>query len=179
MLDTESAFIADESITPEVIGKFKTASYSFVGPLTTGALLGGASEADLRSIEKFAESLGIAYQLRDDLLGVFGDEKATGKSATSDITEGKHTLLIEQFEIAANPIQKAAFYKAFHNPIATAAEIETARTMLVESGAKASVENRIEQLGTEADALIESLEIPDEYKKAFHQLVDDCLKRAS
>lgn len=72
----------------------KTAQYTFVGPLTIGVLLAGAKKNQLESLGKFGMSCGTVYQLQDDYLGVFGDEKILGKSTLSDMREGKNTILI-------------------------------------------------------------------------------------
>lgn len=178
LIDTESAFLDDESITPDVVARFKTAGYSFISPLSMGALLGGASEIELKNIETIGEQLGVAYQLRDDLLGVFGDEAVTGKSTSTDIIEGKHTFLVDQFESLANPIQKATFYEAFHNPQATKISLAAAREVLEESGAKKAVEAQIDQLGTAAKETIKKLQTSQSYQEALLNLVDDCLQRA-
>jgi len=74
--------------------RLKTASYSVAGPLAVGATLAGADEPMLAAINRYGHSAGLAYQIQDDILGVFGDEAVTGKSAASDIEENKNTLLI-------------------------------------------------------------------------------------
>ncbi len=75
------------------IFRLKTAKYTIVGPLQLGAILGGGDEKLMEKLRKFGESLGIAFQIQDDILGIFGDEETLGKSVTSDIEEGKVTLL--------------------------------------------------------------------------------------
>jgi geranylgeranyl pyrophosphate synthase len=77
LLDSESGFL--NSVSAEVIARYKTASYSFISPITMGATLGGASQHEVRLLKQFSEYLGVGYQLRDDLLGVFGDGEKTGK----------------------------------------------------------------------------------------------------
>lgn len=72
----------------------KTAKYTIEGPLHLGALLAGACEDDLSKISEFAVPLGVAFQIHDDILGVFGEEEITGKPIFSDIEEGKKTLLV-------------------------------------------------------------------------------------
>lgn len=72
---------------------YKTAYYTFIMPLTVGAVLGGARGSLLKNLENFGFSVGLAFQLRDDVLGVFGDSEETGKSNKSDILKGKKTLL--------------------------------------------------------------------------------------
>ncbi len=73
--------------------KYKTAKYSFEAPLHLGAILGGATTKQLSSLSHYAIPAGLAFQIRDDLLGVFGSRKEIGKPVDSDIREGKQTLL--------------------------------------------------------------------------------------
>ena len=73
---------------------YKSAKYSVEAPLAIGAALGGATPAQLAALREFGLPLGVAYQLRDDLLGVFGDPEVTGKPAGDDLREGKRTVLI-------------------------------------------------------------------------------------
>jgi geranylgeranyl diphosphate synthase type I len=73
---------------------YKSAKYSIEAPLLIGASLGGASDGQLETLREFGLPLGIAYQLRDDLLGVFGDSAVTGKPSGDDLREGKRTVLV-------------------------------------------------------------------------------------
>ena len=73
---------------------YKSAKYSVESPLALGATLAGASPTQLESLREFGLPLGIAYQLRDDILGVFGDSLLTGKPSGDDLREGKRTVLI-------------------------------------------------------------------------------------
>ena len=80
---------------------YKTAHYTFVMPLIVGATLGGGNVKLLALLKKYGEPVGLAFQLRDDVLGVFGDSGETGKSSESDIVEGKKTLLyLKALELA-------------------------------------------------------------------------------
>jgi geranylgeranyl diphosphate synthase type II len=74
--------------------ELKTAVYSFEAPLQSGALLAGAGDEAVERLGEFGRRIGIAFQLTDDLLGMFGDPAVTGKSATADLREGKQTALI-------------------------------------------------------------------------------------
>lgn len=177
LLDSEIAFLPEGAITAEVISRYKTASYSFVGPLTTGAVLAEAPETDINILKEFAIIVGIGYQFRDDILGMFGDTKLTGKSTTTDIKEGKRTYLIEQFETVANDTQKELFFSIFHQPEASDQEIETAKNILIESGALQSVEDRIEQLRQQAFEKISQLSLSEDGKSMYEGLVNHCLKR--
>jgi geranylgeranyl diphosphate synthase type I len=74
----------------------KTGSYTVRGPLRLGALMGNASDEQLRALERFGRPVGIAFQLRDDLLGTYGDAGATGKPSGNDLREGKNTALVAE-----------------------------------------------------------------------------------
>jgi geranylgeranyl diphosphate synthase type I len=109
MLDVEvslkrNGFDEQDSIK---ISHYKTAHYTIIGPMQLGAILAGAEGELLEKIEEFGKNLGIAFQIQDDILGVFGDEKTLGKSVTSDVEEGKNTLLISHALKHADTKQKA------------------------------------------------------------------------
>jgi len=72
----------------------KTSNYTIKNPLQAGAALGGVKEKDRSWINEFGKQLGIGFQVADDILGVYGDPKVTGKSADSDIYSGKATFLM-------------------------------------------------------------------------------------
>ncbi|WP_405217409.1 polyprenyl synthetase family protein [Agrococcus sp. Ld7] len=74
---------------------YKSAKYSVEAPLTLGALLAGAAPAQLDALAGYGLPVGVAFQMRDDLLGVFGDPEVTGKPAGDDLREGKRTVLVE------------------------------------------------------------------------------------
>lgn len=80
----------------EILGMYKnkTAKYTVEGPLHLGAILAGASEELLSALSAYSIPLGIAFQIQDDILGIFGSEKRLGKPVGSDIEEGKITLLV-------------------------------------------------------------------------------------
>jgi geranylgeranyl pyrophosphate synthase len=96
LLDTEAAFLPQESGVSLRIAELKTAHYSFVTTMQMGALLAGADAQDIEVLKRAGMAIGCAYQLADDLLGMFGDEQLSGKSASGDLAEGKRTYLIER-----------------------------------------------------------------------------------
>ena len=79
---------------PLQMARLKTAVYSFESPLKAGAILAGADNAIVETLGDFGRDVGIAYQIADDILGVFGDEESTGKTNWGDLREGKRTALI-------------------------------------------------------------------------------------
>lgn len=140
LMDTEASFMPDY-YDPMVINRYKTASYSFVGPLLTGAPLAGRSSADRKALERCGEQFGIAYQLRDDYLGVFGDEKSTGKSTYGDLREGKKTYLIEQYALLSNQSASELTAAGFGDASASDETLQALKDDIARSGAtKANAE---------------------------------------
>ncbi len=140
---------------PEVTYALKTASYTVRGPLLLGALLGGAKPATLSALSCFATPAGVAFQLRDDLLGVFGSPKETGKPAGNDLSAGKRTPLVLAGFRRARGKGHRLLKRVFGNPGASAADIARAVEVLDSCGARASVEARIAALEASAIAALQ------------------------
>jgi len=119
----------------------KTATYTVTAPLQIGATLGGGSKKKLQAIEKFGLPVGIAFQLRDDELGMFSDEKTLGKPADSDLKEGKNTLLFVKALERGNEEQKKFLKYAHGNPNLTLKEVEKVRRLLIDTEALAYSQN--------------------------------------
>ena len=179
LLDTESAFRPFESIDALSISRTKTAHYSFVTPLLMGARLADVSPEVCAQLEAFGEKLGIAYQLVDDLLGVFGSEDVTGKSALNDLREAKHTLLIEEFKRRANQEQQQQFEELFGNKSLTQDTAHTLRNLIVESGAKQAVDELIDRYSHDARHILAEIAMPDIFKAHFESLLNTALKRVA
>jgi geranylgeranyl diphosphate synthase type I len=143
----------------ETIHALKTASYTVTGPLLLGAALAGASDAECAAMERFGRPLGIAFQLRDDLLGVFGDPSATGKPIWNDIRQGKRTSLIA--ELRGNDVAAAALVRAFGKADATAGDLEAVVRAMEETGARRRVEARVRELCDEARRALDTMTLSD------------------
>ncbi|MGB2787499.1 MAG: polyprenyl synthetase family protein [Candidatus Saccharimonadaceae bacterium] len=178
LLDTETAFRGVGRADAYTVALYKTAHYSFVGPLVMGAELAGASKDVIDSLRSFGEKLGTAFQLQDDLLGVYGDSAETGKSTSSDIVEGKRTHMIELFEDLADEQQRHEFSEIFHKVDASDEEIDKARALLDASGARIAVEEKIESLRAQAVGALDVVGINDDVRTAFVQLADRATKRS-
>ena len=114
----------------------KTARYSIEGPLHLGWLLAGGDEEVLKLYSEFAIPVGIAYQIQDDILGVFGDEQAIGKPVGSDIAEGKYTLLVAKAMELGTGSQKDELRRILGiGEGITGQDIEVFRNLLTETGA--------------------------------------------
>ncbi|SFK35967.1 polyprenyl synthetase family protein [Amycolatopsis sacchari] len=146
-LDVHTQVTGDAS--PEAalrVSRLKTAAYTVERPLHLGAALAGAGDAQVAALRRFGRDLGIAFQLRDDLLGVFGDPSVTGKPAGDDLREGKRTLLIALGLRRADPPRADVITHALGNPLLSEKDIDDVRAVLREVGAVPAVEERIEHL---------------------------------
>ena len=150
-LDVLTQACGDE--TPEAalqIDRYKTAAYTVERPLHLGAAIAGADPALIGAYRRFGADIGIAFQLRDDLLGMFGDPSITGKPAGDDLREGKRTLLLAYGLRAADEKNQTGaaevLRSAIGNPQVNEHTVTTVRELLTEIGAVAEVERRISTL---------------------------------
>lgn len=163
----------DPVAVAERVVEFKTARYTVIRPLQYGAALAGADPATLEGLARLGSPLGRAFQLRDDLLGVFGDEARTGKPAGDDLREGKRTVLVAE-ALAVEP----RILDFLGRPL-SAPELERARALLVDCGALARVEERIGADGERARAALSRLDVTTEGRTALGALIEVCLVRES
>jgi geranylgeranyl diphosphate synthase type I len=137
----------------EAMHDLKTGSYTVRGPLLLGAALAGAPHALRAGLERFAAPIGIAFQLRDDLLGTFGDPAETGKPVGNDLVAGKRTALVAEAHRLASEQELSALVRVLGRADASLAEIRAATGALVSSGARRAVEDRLHALCDEAEAI--------------------------
>jgi geranylgeranyl diphosphate synthase type I len=128
----------------ERVHALKSASYSTRAPVAMGAHLAGATAEQVEALRAFAEPLGVAFQLRDDVLGTFGDEATMGKPAGGDLRAGKRTAVV--VEALAHAPARAALDRVLGRAEASDADLRAAIDAIAASGAKARVEARIEEL---------------------------------
>jgi geranylgeranyl diphosphate synthase type I len=125
------------------VATFKSSKYSVERPLQFGAAIGGANQELLGKLSEFGIPLGIAFQLRDDLLGVFGDEAETGKPSGGDLIEGKRTALIALSLAGMSHQDATAFTACFGRSDASRDEIELMQALITASGGIEGVEELI------------------------------------
>lgn len=138
----------DDPNLATTISRLKTGSYSVEGPLLVGATLGGVTDAAARALRNFARPLGEAFQLTDDLMGLFGDPAETGKDAEGDIRKGKPTPLISSALTMASGGQRREILAIWGNPEATAGDLDRLRSAVRDSGALNAMSGRIRTLIT-------------------------------
>lgn len=130
----------------EAMHDLKTGSYTVRGPLLLGATLAGARPAAMRALERYARPLGIAFQLRDDLLGAFGDPAATGKPTGSDIRSGKKTMLASEALSRVSPAERRAIADTLGRRDASDESVAAVTRLYETSGARTAVERRLDEL---------------------------------
>lgn len=141
VVDEPSGAIAAERALR--VARYKSAKYTIERPLHLGGVLAGASPELLAGYSAYGLPLGEAFQLRDDLLGVYGDPAVTGKPAGDDLREGKHTVLVALAEQRASPDQAATLRRLLGDPGLDAEGVQACRQVITESGALAEVEELI------------------------------------
>lgn len=137
-----------------LVARYKSAKYTVERPLHIGASLAGAPPNLIATLSAYGLPLGEAFQLRDDVLGVFGDPQTTGKPAGDDLREGKQTYLIASAFQRASAAQWEQLNAGLGDPDLTADDVDRLRDIIIETGAFAETEKRIEAGTNEAlDAL--------------------------
>ncbi|HWD06382.1 MAG TPA: polyprenyl synthetase family protein [Amycolatopsis sp.] len=183
-LDVRTQAVGDAS--PEAalrIDRLKTAAYTVQRPLHLGAALAGADDELVATLLEFGGDVGVAFQLRDDLLGVFGDPSVTGKPAGDDLREGKRTLLValglqladERGDGAAKQVIADAIGKADLSDTA----VDTVRDALTGVGAVAAVERHIDDLTGSAMAALDRAHLAEPAPAALAELVGKATRRTS
>ncbi|MER7796323.1 polyprenyl synthetase family protein [Microbacterium sp. NPDC096154] len=156
--------------------RHKTAIYSFAAPLRAGAVLAGASEGSQDALSRIGEQLGLLYQLRDDMLGVFGDERHTGKSIEGDLREGKRTLLVA---LAEGHPQWLAVRHLFGSETLDREGAARLRDALVSSGARDRAETLIRRQREQLSRRIEVAPLPLALREHLAVLADTCVERVA
>jgi geranylgeranyl diphosphate synthase, type I len=162
--------------TAMTVLRYKSAKYSIERPLQVGAALAGASAETLAQLSAFGLPLGEAFQLRDDLLGVFGDPSVTGKPAGDDLVEGKRTVLVALALDAAPPAQAAELDAALGTPL-SASDVDRLRRIIDDSGAHAQVEAVIEQLGGMALGALDRADLDADAREVLRGLAGAVTQR--
>jgi geranylgeranyl diphosphate synthase type II len=154
----------------------KTAAYSVAGPLMTGALLAGGGDDLLTVLAEYGRLVGIAFQLGDDLLGVFGTEDVTGKSIVSDLRQGKETSLIA---FARRTPRWTELTSALGRSDLTPDAASGLANVLEECGARRFVERLLTQHVERAIAVLDSPAVPAALAEQLGDVARSCVGRIS
>lgn len=165
-LDVLGQASGDESAEAALrVCALKSASYTVQRPLELGAEIAGAAPEAVAALRRFGSDIGVAFQLRDDLLGVFGDPEVTGKPAGDDLREGKRTVLVaEAFDAAQRRDDVTAAEElrtALGDPDLTGGDVQRVQEALCRVGADAAVERRISDLTGSAMHALHSADLAE------------------
>ena len=163
----------------ETVIRFKSAKYTIERPLHLGAAIAGASPNLMQVLTNYGLALGEAFQLRDDVLGVFGDSSITGKPTGDDLREGKQTMLIAFANSNAGASERKYLFDNIGNFALTGDEIAELQKILISCGAQEFVENRITSYLDAALASLDALSEHPEAKAALIELAILATKRSA
>jgi geranylgeranyl diphosphate synthase type I len=159
----------------ETIHRLKTSSYTTRAPLALGAILAGAGASVVEGLRAAGEPMGVAFQLQDDLLGTFGDPRKTGKSARSDLKQGKRTALVAELDNDSDA--NALLPRVLGVADAIDEDVDALIARMVASGAKARVEARCAALVAQASSEIDRLAIDADGKRLLQEAAAALAKR--
>ncbi len=149
----------------------KTARYTFDCPLVTGAILAGASEADIKKLSQLGILIGQAFQIQDDIIGIFGTQKNIGKSILSDLAESKKTLLVCHAYHKLESKQKKEFEIFFNKPKKNYKDLVTIRKIFTDAG---SLQYSLEKIQTRLEetlTILKSLKMKSQHRKIIESVI--------
>jgi geranylgeranyl diphosphate synthase, type I len=180
LLDIRNGTLEVGAVTePDVlfVHRLKSAVYTVASPLKIGALLGGQKPAGLADLEAIGIDLGVAFQLRDDVLGAGFDADESGKSP-NDLPEGKRTLLVVRAWAAASEPDRTRLSRVLGNPQATPEDVERSREVIRSTGSLAYSEARIAALTKRALARLDRTRtIRASAKPLVREIADKLVRR--
>jgi geranylgeranyl diphosphate synthase type I len=146
---------------------YKTAYYSFASPLATGAILAGVNRPQVEKIFDYGIYLGRSFQIKDDILGIFGDESEIGKPLLTDLKEGKKTILVYHAYRNSKARQRAQIQNILSKENAGKKDLLSMRRIITGSGALELAWKEINHFAGKARRLIGSSGMRQGYKKAL------------
>jgi geranylgeranyl pyrophosphate synthase len=157
--------------------RYKTASYSFEAPMQLGAIMAGGDETVMAAIKNFAIPLGVAFQLADDLLGVYGNESELGKSILSDLREGKRTLLMVKGLELADEAGREMLTESLGNRRASYSDLAKVRGILDVCGARSYIEKLAQTEVDQALAVVGEIGLDAAVRGQIEELSRFSIKR--
>ncbi len=158
---------------------YKSAKYSVEAPLVIGAALGGGDDSVLAGLRAFGLPLGIAYQLRDDVLGVFGDSSVTGKPSGDDLREGKRTVLVALARAQLPSNARRFVDELLGDPDLSEVQVRLLQETLRDSGAVDDVESIIRREVSRAADSLQDLDIASSAREELLGLTDIVIRRSA
>ncbi|WP_164008470.1 polyprenyl synthetase family protein [Pyxidicoccus trucidator] len=163
------------------VAYLKTARYGFCAPLVCGAMLGGASPALVEGLERVGRHVGLAYQLRDDVIGLFGDSCVAGKAADGDFTQGKRTFPVLAAYARADATAREELEALWSLPVEQKDEaaLARARALVEQCGGRAACERMVERASRAARRSLQSLPNPHGVRDLLDALITRLAHRAA
>ncbi|GAA2342253.1 polyprenyl synthetase family protein [Saccharopolyspora halophila] len=177
-LDLDPVAAGDELEGAWRVVRQKTAAYTVTRPLQLGAVLSGADEEVVARCAEFGDPLGEAFQLRDDLLGVFGSEATTGKPSDDDLRAGKWTVLMRLTWQRADASQRAVIRRLHGSADLDTGEAQRLREIIRSTAADSEVEAMISSRRERAVSALGALALPPWAEAALTELAGRCAHRA-
>ncbi|MFT4281864.1 MAG: polyprenyl synthetase family protein [Microbacterium sp.] len=175
-LSVDDAEHADRALR---VATYKSARYSVLQPLLIGAELAGATQHQREALGRFGLPIGLAFQLRDDVLGVFGDSSVTGKPSGDDLREGKRTLLIAFTRETLATGARHTLDELLGDPDLDEEQISSLQRTIIDSGALARVEDLISDYAVEADRALRGAALDNAAVGALRDLARAAVARTS
>jgi geranylgeranyl diphosphate synthase type I len=177
-LDVLAQVTGDTSVDRAgTIARYKSAKYTVERPLLFGAALAGAPAEIHAVFSGYGLPLGEAFQLRDDVLGVYGDPVRTGKPAGDDLREGKRTYLVAVAFEAAGPADREALRRGLGDPHLDGAGVTRLRQIIEETGALSRAERRIDELTNRALAALDGVCLDGGAAEVLRELAEVATRR--
>jgi len=142
------------------VALLKAGRYTVTRPLQLGAAIAGVDPALDAALVGYGDAVGVAFQLRDDILGLFGDPGDTGKGVLDDLRQGKRTMLVLTALDLADSTQRAVVTGALGNPDVDERRANDVRTVIIECGALARIERQVEQHHAQALQAVATVDGP-------------------
>ncbi len=147
------------------IYRLKTAWYSIIGPFSLGMVLANYSDEEIKKMQELLYNLGIGFQIKDDILGIFGDEKELGKSASSDVSEFKQTILYS-YIAQNNPEELENLHKYYGVEGLKEEEMNNVKDIFTRTGARKYATDMMESMFNETRKTLANITfINEEYKQ--------------
>ncbi|MEX0705239.1 MAG: polyprenyl synthetase family protein [Nitriliruptoraceae bacterium] len=143
------------------VATLKSGRYSVTRPLEVGAVLAGGDATLIEGLRRFGDPLGRAFQVRDDLLGLFGQPESTGKSVQSDLAEGKHTLVIVEALERLDAAGRSRLSAMLGDPALGEDDAAEARALIERCGARSAAEAYVDASAAESLAALDGLEVDE------------------
>jgi geranylgeranyl diphosphate synthase, type I len=154
------------------VAVLKSGLYTVEGPLHIGSLLAGAGPDMLRLLSRYGVPLGEAFQIRDDVLGVFVDPSATGKDRDSDLREGKRTVLLARTLALVSADEGRFIEECLGRPDLSAGDAQRIRSLMEGSGALASTLELIEELTEGAKSSLDDAPVAPDIAEILRDIAD-------